>query len=115
MRDKFYQSKAWRNTSKQYALSKYCLCEKCNRPVYVDGITPYLPKEKRLKYVVHHKIHLTESNYKDDNISLNWDNLQLLCIDCHNAEHGYSPVRDGLRFDSEGNIILIKPPHTQKG
>lgn len=104
----FYHSTIWRKQSKLYALSKYCICEKCGRPVYVDGITPYQPKDKRLKYVVHHKIHLNESNYNDYNISLNWDNLQLLCIDCHNQEHSNAITRNDVMFDEQGNLVERK-------
>ena len=36
---------------------------------------------------VHHKIPLTIENVKDALISLNQDNLELLCKECHNKEH----------------------------
>lgn len=37
--------------------------------------------------IVHHKIHLTPENIYDRNIALSWDNLELLCRDCHDKEH----------------------------
>lgn len=36
---------------------------------------------------VHHKIRLTPENVNDPEISLNQDNLMLLCNECHNKEH----------------------------
>ena len=48
---------------------------------------------------VHHKIHLTPKNINDPNITLNWDNLMLLCRDCHAEVHSrakrYTVDKDG--------------------
>lgn len=68
-----------------------------------------MPKEKRLKGIVHHKTHLNESNVYDDNITLNDDNLEGLCIDCHNKEHiGTGILRTGYSFDENGNLVSSK-------
>lgn len=104
-RKDFYNSTLWRKTSKMFVLSKSCICEKCGKPIYCRGINDYLPKEKRRRYIVHHKIALDEVNYKDENISLNWDNLQLLCIDCHNSLNADAVLRDDVMFDENGNLI----------
>lgn len=102
----FYKSKLWKSVRKSYALSKFCLCERCNQPVYVDGINEYIDKEYRVKGIVHHKIHLNESNYTDDKIAYDFDNLELLCIDCHNQEHFTTDiVREDYTFDEDGNLI----------
>lgn len=37
--------------------------------------------------MVHHKKHLTEENLNDPAVALNFANLELLCRDCHAAEH----------------------------
>lgn len=104
-RKKVYKSKLWKKTRIAYAQSKYCLCEKCGHPVYISGATDYVPKEKRTKGIVHHKTYLTDINYTDDNIAYNWDNLELLCIDCHNKEHfSTESLRDGYKFDEYGNL-----------
>lgn len=42
---------------------------------------------KRYDTVVHHKIELTEQNVNDYNISLNPDNVEVICFNCHNKEH----------------------------
>lgn len=104
-----YRSKAWQRNRVAFALSRYCICERCNRPVYVSGITDYIPKENRLRYVVHHKEYLNEGNYTNDKVAYDWNNLELLCIDCHNEEHKkQSATRDGLMFDEFGNLIKCK-------
>lgn len=52
------------------------LCERCK----AEGI--YEPAR-----IVHHKIYLNESNYRDPSIALNFDNLEALCDLHHNREH----------------------------
>ena len=37
---------------------------------------------------MHHKVRLTVDNIHDPMITLNFDNLELLCRECHAAEHG---------------------------
>lgn len=102
----FYQSKAWKQVRKNIWLKQSCLCAKCHRPVYVDKISEWIPKEKRLKGIVHHKIHLDFNNVYDDSIALNEDNLEGLCIDCHNKEHFSTNVtKSDVMFDEEGNLV----------
>ena len=102
----FYKTKRWKQTRKMYALSKFCICERCGNPVYCDGITEYIDKEHRIKGIVHHKEYLNESNYTNENIAYGFDNLELLCIDCHNQEHFDKGIlRDEYTFDDDGNLI----------
>jgi len=102
----FYKSKLWKQVKNNVWLKQYCLCAECNRPVYVDGITDWIPKDKRLKGIVHHKEHLHSYNLNDDNIAINEDNLVGLCIDCHNKEHfSGSSTRNDYLFDDNGNLI----------
>lgn len=65
--------------------------------------------------IVHHKVYLTPTNINNPDVTLNWDNLQLLCIDCHNKEHSKElPIGEGLMFDAEGNLVkIISPPVMQ--
>lgn len=72
----FYNSPAWKHCRVTYAQSKAGLCERC----LSKGI--YKPGE-----IVHHKIHLTPENINDESVTLAWDNLQLLCRDCHAFVH----------------------------
>lgn len=72
----FYNSRAWKNCRAAYAKSQSYLCERCRaKGIYKSG------------EIVHHKIHLTPENVNDPTVTLNWDNLRLLCRDCHALEH----------------------------
>lgn len=52
---------------------------------------------------VHHKIRLTVLNITNPEISLNQENLELLCKKCHNAEH--KRFSKSQQFDEDGNLI----------
>lgn len=109
-RKQFYQSKAWKQVRINVWLKQNCLCDICHKPVYVDGISEFIPKEKRLIGIVHHKEHLNETNYLDDSIALNEDNLVGVCIDCHNKIHFENPsTKPNLVFDKNGYIIPNPP------
>ena len=89
---KFYSSKAWQDGREGYIKSKFGICERCERP----------------GDIVHHKEYLTPGNINNPDITLNWDNLELLCQDCHNKEHHGSDegtVREGLMFNEYGELI----------
>ena len=71
----FYTSKQWRQCKALYK-KQQPFCERClSKGLYVPG------------EIVHHKIYLTEDNYRDASVSLNFDNLENLCRACHNKEH----------------------------
>lgn len=72
----FYKNKMWRNCQADYMKSVNHFCERCK----AEG-------KYNLAVVVHHKIHLTEENMKDPRIAYGFDNLEALCLDCHNKEH----------------------------
>ena len=101
----FYNSKLWNNVRKNVWIKQNLLCAICGKPCYVDGISDYLPKEKRRTGIVHHKIWLDNNNLDDDNITINEDNLIGVCKECHEQIHrGRGSLRDGMMFDEEGNI-----------
>lgn len=79
---KFYSSKAWQDCRNEYARRRHYLCEECLR----KGI--YKPGE-----IVHHKIELDPINIERPEIALNFDNLELLCRDCHRERHGQTGGR----------------------
>ena len=94
----FYHSRAWKHTRDAYARSKRGLCEKCLREGrYTPGI------------IVHHKVHLSPENINDPKVSLSFDNLELVCRECHAAEHPeiYGTIPEGGRvaFDEDGNVV----------
>lgn len=106
IRQDFYQSKLWKRCKKEVWLKQNLLCAKCNKPVYVDGISEWIPKEKRRTGIVHHIEHLNDINVYDENVSINIDNLIGLCKDCHEKEHHTDiSTRNGYSFDEYGNLI----------
>lgn len=106
IRKQFYQSKAWEDVRKSVWLKQHLLCNRCHQPVYVDGISEYLPKNKRVVGIVHHKKYLDESNVYDINTTLNIDNLEGLCKKCHDIEHNSNVgLRKEYTFDELGDLI----------
>ncbi len=86
----FYNSKAWRKTQVAYMASQYYVCERCG------GVAR----------IVHHRTYITPQNISDPSITIDWTNLEALCMDCHNAEHlGGATCAEGLRFDHNGNLV----------
>jgi len=88
----FYKSKAWGKVREAYIAYRHRLCERCG----AGG------------KIVHHKIYLTPDNINDPEITLSFDNLELLCQECHNLEHHErAPVAEGLRFTADGDLISV--------
>lgn len=86
---KFYNSKVWKQCRDSYIAKVFGLCERC----------------KNAGDILHHTIELTPLNINDTNITLNHDNLEYVCIDCHNKEHhGSEAIGEGLMFDENGDI-----------
>lgn len=74
--ESFYKSKQWQACRAAFVQSKRGLCEKClARGVYKPGV------------IVHHKKHVTPDTINDPAILYGFDNLQLLCRDCHADAH----------------------------
>ena len=86
----FYNSQAWRRVSTAYMSSKLYICERCGKPAQI----------------CRHKKWLNDTNVLDATVALNPDNLEALCIDCHNAEHGLR--HDITVFDDDGNVSEVK-------
>lgn len=77
----FYRGYAWEKflvvlKSERANEKGYIVCEKCHKEIL-----------RAYDCIGHHKIELTEENYTDASISLNPDNVQLLCHACHNRHH----------------------------
>lgn len=72
----FYKSSEWQKCRNGYLAKKKGLCERClARGLIVPGTE------------VHHKKRLTLQNVNNPEVATNYDNLELLCYDCHHAEH----------------------------
>ncbi|MBQ1571005.1 MAG: HNH endonuclease [Clostridiales bacterium] len=97
---RFYKSKAWQKCRAGYAKSVGGLCERClSRGLIVPGD------------IVHHKCYLSAENIDDPNISLNWDNLEYLCISCHNAIHIGGKSKKRYRIDVDGKVNISDENH----
>lgn len=90
----FYSSKAWRDCRAAYTKSVGGLCERCK----AQG-------RLRPANVVHHKIHISPDNINDPSVTLNWNNLQALCRDCHAEIH--KRVVKRYKVESNGRIIPL--------
>lgn len=89
---KFYHSKRWLSCRASYIAEitniNGGMCEHCGN---VPG------------YIVDHIEELTPSNILDPMISLNHDNFQYLCLDCHNRKT-FRKNSVGL-FDEDGQPL----------
>lgn len=97
--EKFYNSKAWRDCRDGYIKSVHGLCERCLKENKVV-----------LGKIVHHKEYLTPENINDPSVALNWDKLELVCQDHHNAEHHGSnegATVEGLMFNERGELVKV--------
>ena len=89
----FYNSPAWKNTREEYKRSVGGLCELC----WAEGTV-------KAGEIVHHKTELTPENITDENIALSWNNLQLVCRECHAKIHDRRQRRYTL--DELGRVIF---------
>lgn len=106
IRKDFYNSKAWKIVRRNIWLKQNLLCAICNKPVYVDGISEYIPKAQRRAGIVHHKEHLNDINVYDDEIALNEENLIGVCKECHEKEHHKDiATRKGYSFNEYGELV----------
>lgn len=81
--ESFYASPTWRNFRAGIIAERKLICEHCGKLIAK-------PRDAH----VHHKIPLTEENYKDASIALNPENVMLVHKDCHDQIHerfGYAP------------------------
>lgn len=93
----FYQSKAWKAMRKYIRIKYKSTCQECGK----NG------------FLVHHIKPVTDANLHDPMITLNEENLTLLCIDCHNFIHMDSKyIRNDVEFDENGQLIK-RPPHSR--
>ena len=91
-----YKTTAWEKTRAAFLSSKHFCCERCGKPAVI----------------VHHKTYITDDNEDNPEITLNWNNLEALCVDCHNKEHFEKDecraLNAGLCFTPDGQIIKMK-------
>lgn len=88
---RFYDSQVWKRTRLVYMDNVDWLCERC----------------KDTAYILHHKEWIDSNNVDDLDVILNHDNLEAVCIQCHNEEHFKTnhSTQEGLTFDMYGNLV----------
>lgn len=91
----FYDSAAW----------KRCRATYISKRMAVDGGMCEACREKP-GYIVDHIRELTPATVRDPQLSLNHDNLQYLCHDCHNAKT-FGSARYILTPD--GDVLPLPP------
>ena len=89
---KFYDSKEWKACREAFRAFKMGICERCGS---AEGTE------------VHHKRELNEININDVNVTMGFDNLELLCRRCHALHHnrGRKVTREDVCFDENGNVV----------
>ncbi len=85
--DKFYHSRAWKRV-RGLQLSKYPLCVECRRPAMIAD-------------------HIIE--IRDGGAKLSLDNLQSMCISCHNAKTAQQKIQRRGAVKS----LQTSQPHTE--
>ena len=91
----FYSSAAWQSCRNEYAKRVHHLCENCMRKgIYRPGV------------IVHHIEELTPANIHRPEITLNFDNLELLCRECHAEQHTERSKGRRYIYGDNGEIIL---------
>lgn len=92
----FYKTAAWLKCRAAYIKHVGGLCERClARGLIVPG------------YIVHHKCYLTPENITDPSVTLNFDNLEYLCHECHNQEHFKEFQKKRYKIDSFGRVTSL--------
>lgn len=98
---KFYNSKAWKRCREGYinSLNNGGMCEHCEKKgKLVHG------------YILDHIEEININNIDNPDITLNWDNLQYLCLSCHNKKtfkKSEPTIPDGFYFNSEGRLVPL--------
>ena len=95
----FYVSDAWVNFRLSLIAERGPTCQECGKIM-----------AKPREIIGHHKTELTPENVQDAMISLNPDNVDLVCFDCHNVIH----KRFGHKPAGRNVYIVYGPPMAGK-
>ena len=93
---KFYKSNEWERCRQAYISSVGGLCERCRANGVINP-----------GYIVHHKEYITPENFTDPAVSLSFDNLEYVCLQCHNQIHFKRKRRYEVRAD--GSVAPLCP------
>lgn len=91
---KFYSSAKWKHCRDAYAARVSYLCEDClERGIYKPG------------EIVHHVIELDPVTIEAPEIALSFDNLRLVCRECHAAAHKSGAKEKRYTVGADGKIF----------
>ena len=95
----FYSSRAWKKCREAYKKQQGYLCERCAaKGLYTPGV------------IVHHRTRVSPETIDDPEVLLNFDNLELLCRECHEAEHKNDRIKkkenDRYVIGEDGKIVI---------
>lgn len=99
--DSFYSTDEWKDFRKNIITERGNKCTECDKDILID---------KQLH--VHHIKELTQENVNDYMISMNPDNVRVVCHECHNKIHerfGYGYGNRKRKFDRDVYIIYGPP------
>lgn len=90
---RFYHSRQWKKISRAYMQSQNYVCERCGS----------------VGTICHHRHYITPKNINDFSLSLEFKNLECLCMNCHNKEHfsHQSKCEREVIFDADGNAVNV--------
>lgn len=91
---KFYNSQSWKFLRGKLIVAANYSCQKCGKSFVLNPS----------RLVGHHKIPLTPENVNDVNIALNPQNVEIICKECHDAEH------KRYRYSGSHNVFLVYGP-----
>ena len=94
--DSFYRRPAWKKCRAAFISHRQSvdggLCQRCGETT---------------GYIVHHRTPLTAETVRDPDVAYGFWNLEYVCKNCHDIEHGYKRERIGVKysFDADGNPV----------
>lgn len=97
---KFYDSGEWKQLREEAKVRDNYECQPCKRAgrVTIDlGEYSEGAKRKKIQLVVHH----VKEIYHHPELALDLDNLETVCVECHNKEHGRDFKSKKLKWDDE--------------
>ena len=87
-----YVSKPFRELRRTLIVERGARCERCGAIL-----------EDPSQVIAHHRVEITLQNLNDPSVTLNPDNIELVCLTCHNKEHNrFGPVSH--------NVFLVYGP-----
>lgn len=84
---KFYDSKEWKRLREKVKRRDNYECQECKRNGYVSIDTNEYSESARRKKIALVVDHIKELEEYPE-LALDMDNLETLCVDCHNKKHG---------------------------